>query len=82
MKRNVYGAMSLSVFSVIVAYLMAAAPSAHADVPYICYQPQHINDMLCAGAQSVKPPGYTLSDPGTWQPWPKYSTNPHQAGTP
>lgn len=52
------------------------APAASASPPYICYQPEHMHDLLCAGTSSQLPPGYSLQDPGTWQPWPKYSTWP------
>ena len=59
----------------LLAALVLHAPRAHA-APYICYQPEHMHDILCAGTSSQLPPGYSFQDPGTWQPWPKYAPIP------
>jgi hypothetical protein len=57
---------------------MLLAPPADAAPPYICFDPAHASDVLCAGTRTYWPPGYSLSDPGTWHQWPKYSPWPPQ----
>jgi hypothetical protein len=71
-KRKVRIGLGLILFGALLAWLCPKASAA----PYICYQPQHMQDLLCAGTNTQLPPGYSFQDPGTWQPWPKYAPIP------